>query len=180
MEGSSHHKGPHYGFIPNGTYMDSASQTWENARGSPLKVTWTDGFDNNHAVNFSGNSGSCTVVFPIPYGGNWMWQDSDGRPKGHWERTGFTAAVTWVQVQFHVEGGGMFSDPYIGFSAAGHIKKGEQPDSGLRGEIMARLKDGADAMEQIDKIVSSGCHSAEQAVSLYASIQGLPASKVMK
>ena len=86
------HYGPNYGVIPSGCVMDPGSATHDNAQGG-FRVEWTDRFNRRHLVEV-GEQESVVVVFPIPYGGDWIWfQQQDPRQ----QRTGFNAAVTWVQ-----------------------------------------------------------------------------------
>lgn len=123
------HSGPKYPGIPSGCVMDAGSSTSDNSNG--LTVSWTDRLNKQHSVSMAKPeeaNKSITVVFPIPHGGEWRWNDGD------WEKTGCNGAASWIETTFRKTG-----PQKLTFNTTCH--RCEPADPGTWGEIKDRIKD---------------------------------------
>jgi len=62
----------------------------------------------------------------------------------------------------------------VRISATGFIKNDVKPDSGLMGEVKARLGDTAEVADKCEKIVKSGCNAVLEVVKVYEAINKKP------
>lgn len=141
----SQHTGPSYGGLPSGVYMDNNSNTKDNARGS-YTVKWTDRYNKKHEI-VAPENGTLTVAFPIPFGGSWRWVQGDGSK----QRTGFNAAVTWVEATFWRE------EDHVRIESTGHITNGTPPDGGWPRDLARVVKD-------VNEIISVGARSYSEGI----------------
>lgn len=89
------HVGPNYDRVPEKCVRDERSTTFDTARGG-AHVIWHDRFNKAHRVDV-GEVEAVTVVFPIAQGGTWFWFQVE---KPRQQKTGFNAAVTWIEAVF--------------------------------------------------------------------------------
>lgn len=156
------HSGPKYGGLPTDAVRDDASKTEDIARGPRRSVEWTDRLNQRHVVTIQRNE-SVTVEFPV-VAGEWIWFQSSSPTQ---QRTGFNAAVNWVQATFSYEPevvtlGVKRRDSAVKIISLGY--RTTPADAGVIGQVKDRIKDA-------QEIAEAGAKTAEDIKRIYDAIK---------